>query len=217
MEISVGKKTSLFKGASMHGGIILLSIYLLCALLILFIFMISGILDIPYEHFTAEPAVIYNAHPFLGLASNIGVLMWCAAAAICFFTYASSENRYSGKESLFFFCSALLTTLLLFDDFFMLHEAIFPWYLGLQEETTYILYGIVVLIYLSYFRQQLLDSDYVFLAVAFIFLGLSVAADSFLPQYGLAYLVEDSFKLFGIATWLFYYAGTSRKHIRRSG
>ncbi len=56
----------------------------------------------------------------VGMISNIGILLWAAAAAICFFTTCSEGiNRVSPK---LFLLGGVLSSLLCIDDFFLLYD-----------------------------------------------------------------------------------------------
>lgn len=190
---------------------LLIILYLAMSGLMVFFLLASDLLNMPIEHFTADPAAIYGAHPFAGMGSNVGILMWCITASLCLFTFfLLNRNR---KNAGFFLFSGLITVILLLDDLFQLHEAIFPWYLNIREELFYVVYAIGMTWFFVQFRFQILDTEYIYLFMAIIFLGCSVLGDIILPQNGNAYLVEDGFKLFGITTWFFYFANVAYRQV----
>ena len=56
----------------------------------------------------------------VGMISNIGILLWGAAASICLFTtFSENINRESSKLLLL---GGLFSGLLCIDDFFLLHD-----------------------------------------------------------------------------------------------
>lgn len=173
----------------------------------------SNVLELPIEQLTADPAVSFNAHPVTGIGSYIGMIMWCTAAVVCLFSAAFLKVTGNETDFLFLLCSGLLSLMLLIDDAFMFHEAIFPWYFHLPQYAVYAGYMLITLAYLFYFRKHILNSEYLILALALLLFGASVAGDFVLPQEGLAYLVEDAFKLFGLAAWMVYFVWLSLKRI----
>jgi hypothetical protein len=61
------------------------------------------------------------------LISNLGVIGWCAAAAMCLFCAGVLRKRDDPSERRnFLAASGCLMGLLLFDDLFLLHEIFFP-------------------------------------------------------------------------------------------
>jgi len=105
--------------------IIIIILYCMCLLLLVFAFLIGNKYNIPLEQITGDPAVIFSAHPFTGIISNIGVLLWCATTSICLFSglfLLSFENK---KEAVFLISSGVFSFILLIDDFFMFHDYIF--------------------------------------------------------------------------------------------
>lgn len=190
-------------------GVILSILYASLLLLILFIFISSNILNIPIEHFSADLAAVYGAHPFEGMLSNIGVLLWCTTAAVCIFSFIVSNSRRRGAY--FLLWSGIITAVLLIDDLFQLHEAILPWYFNIPEGAVYGVYILLISGYLAWFWREIIKTDYNYLVIACMLLGFSVVCDMILPQEGIAYLIEDGFKIFGIVTWFFYYTRTCYK------
>lgn len=84
--------------------------------------------------------------PYLGLISNLGVLLWNAAAAVCIFAVfylnnAKAERRYI----LFMFFSGVISALLMVDDFFLAHEKIYPRLFGCTEKSIMIFYMLLLL------------------------------------------------------------------------
>lgn len=152
---------------------------------------------------TADPAKVLHIHPLAGLISNIGILLWSAAAAVCFFCYSIADLT-PRRFRAFLLASALLTTLLLLDDLFQLHERLFPKYLGLPEPVTCAAYVVLVLAYLYVFRREILQTDFVLLALASGCFGVSVVCDQLFADRPWG-LIEDGAKLLGLAWWCAYF------------
>ena len=184
----------------------LLSLFILAAITLSSVYM-----DIPIYKFMRDPSAITNVSPFIGIISNFGVLLWCTSAAICLFSWIILNHRsYETEFSKFILCSGLMTVLLMIDDFFRLHEYVFPKILGLPEKIVIMGYGTLLLFGLIRFRKCILKTEFLILLVAIGLFGLSLIVDLF--QNDIEQLVgqwrilfEDGFKLLGIVSWLGYF------------
>jgi hypothetical protein len=190
----------------------------LCAFLGL---AIAGLLaGVPIQYLTRDPAAIMGAPFYVGLFSNIGVLLWCASAAICFFSFLALKENINDREfSSFCLFSGFVTTLLLLDDFFLLHDSFFPKYLNIPEKLVYAGYSVIILPYLLKFRIIILKTEFLPLLFAFSFFGLSGAIDLLHHQFsslqiGLQSLLEDGTKLLGVVSWCTYFARVCIRQIR---
>lgn len=195
----------------------LLGLYLPAGLIMLAVYLVSVHTDTPVWMFTRDPADITHSSPFIGVVSNISILLWCATAAICLFAFLALKTQDHGKIAVFFLFSGLITSLLLLDDLFLLHERIFPQYFHWRQRYIYVSYVSIVLVYLVAFRKIILKSNYIMLALALGFFLLSVVVDCIAAKMGdfipFSHLYEDGFKLFGLASWLGYYAQTALQAI----
>ena len=102
--------------------------------------------EIPISVFTRDPAAVAHVPLYSGFISNLGVLFWCASAAISFFPVVTLVNTdHDGKPLLFLLAMTGLTTLLMLDDLFLFHEKIYPRLFGLPEKAAFVAYGIYLL------------------------------------------------------------------------
>lgn len=124
-----------------------------------------------------------------GVLSNLGIILWCAAASVCLFTAITLHNNKQATGVGFLYYSAFLTAYLLLDDFFQIHEVIFPHYLGLDEKIVYIILIIAVITYLIEYRRLILQTNYIFFLLALGFLGSSVASDGIFASLEVIYAV----------------------------
>ena len=170
---------------------------------------------IPVSMMTRDMAAIAKVHPLTGAVSNVGILLWCAAAAICFFTASLLRERGAHREARFLAWSGLLTTALLVDDFFMLHEYLAPVHLHLNEKAVHASYFGATAVYLVLLRRQILDRSFHLLAAALVFFASSVLVDV-TDGRGWWVLAEDGFKLLGIGSWFGYYASRARYSLAQS-
>ncbi len=192
---------------------LLVGLYLPTFIILAIFAVTSALTDVSMSKFTRDPAAIMEINPFFGIISNIGVLLWCASATICFFG-AALLRGIDKKNFFFFLVSGLITIVLLLDDLFLFHEMILPEYFHIPEKVTYAGYVTIILVYLVRFGKTIFETEFLLFFFALGFLGLSIVVD-FLPSSWLPWhhLFEDGFKLFGIASWLGYFAKTCSQEI----
>ncbi|MGJ5631351.1 hypothetical protein [Nostoc sp. CALU 1950] len=170
--------------------------------------------NVTTDYLTRDPSSIMSAPFYLGFFSNIGILFWCSSAIICLFSYMLLKKDIRAKEySSFFLFSGLLTSLLLFDDFFLIHESVFPDYLHISEKIVYAGYIALMLMFFLKFKTILKKTEFLILLSAFIFFGLSIVCDNIFPNIPVA--IEDTFKLVGITTWFTYFARICLQRVSR--
>lgn len=187
------------------------SLYFLPLLFLFAVVVVSLQMGVSTALFTRDLATTAGQHPFVGVASNLGVMLWTATATICLFTWAilrrsSGEMRFST----FLLCSGLMTMVLAFDDLFLLHEIIFPYHLGVPERIVLISYAATTLWGVATFKKCILKTEYLLLLIALGFFGLSLFVDEFAHQIesligAWRILFEDGFKMLGIVGWFGYF------------
>jgi hypothetical protein len=144
------------------------------------------------------------------MISNVGIVLWVAAATILLFTATVLEHRAAGRDLIRFVMAAGGISILLgFDDLFLFHENLAPRYLRVSELVVFLLYVVLVLTWLLYFRRLILRTHYPLLALSLGFFGASMAVDvmpvAWLLRWPSLILIEDGLKLLGIVTWLAYF------------
>ena len=189
---------------------------------VLIIIKLQNVISV--RHLTRDPLAIVKQPFYLGIISNLGILLWCSAAAICFFTFVVLRKDFEQRiPKSFLLFSGLVTSVLLFDDFFLLHEDFFPNYLLVPEKIAYLGYGIMLSLYLIGFRKVILRTEFIPLLLAIGWFGFSVLVDSGkipLPSSIRGgegeFLLEDGSKLLGIVSWFVYYTMVCIKQVKRS-
>mgnify|MGYP001178986329 CR=1 FL=1 len=142
----------------------------------------------------------------VGMISNIGILLWGAAASICLFTTFSQEINSDSSKLLLL--GGIFSGMLCIDDFFLLHDRyVGPDFLNL----TYLSISIFLLVR---FRKILKRIGLFNLVISILFLGLSIFFDGVIQQifnqsYDLTQLIEEGFKFLGIACWLNFWCKAS--------
>lgn len=193
------------------------SLYLLlaAALLVLLAVVVARLaFDVRIATVTRDLSVMANLHPMAGSLSNLGVLLWCASSAVCFFGRMTLP-RGMESERRFLFWSGVLSAYFTLDDLFQIHEYFIPVVLGIWEKAAYLLIAGSVFAYVYFFRRMLL-STYVFpLVCALGLLAFSAGFDAALaPLFNLNsewfVLVEDGAKWLGIVFWCAYFVGTAQ-------
>jgi len=170
--------------------------------------------EIPLGHLTEDPARVVGFPFYIGFLSNIGIMFWSATVAICLFsaTLVRQQNGLWFKP--FLYASGCLTLLLTLDDLFLLHERVFPNYVGLSEEFVLAGYVMLMLLYLFKFSTVIFKTEYLLLGLALCFFGISVVVDILpISQYVSlpvrVALLEDGAKFAGIVSWLVYFTRVS--------
>jgi hypothetical protein len=177
------------------------------ALILLFITALIGIYyNIPISRFTRDPLAITGGHPFNGIISNIGIILWSSSVAFCFLSYLLlMKRKESFKVRGFIMLGGFISLVLLLDDLFMLHERIFPRYLGINEKILFPLYGMIILLYFFRYRTTIIKTEFIYLILAITLFALSFLVDglpeSILPMH---HLFEDGAKFLGIISWVSY-------------
>ena len=176
----------------------------------------KGISDVMLR---SDPSTTTGTPFYLGFVSNIGILIWCACAAICLHSWlllrksAAAVHPDSGN---FLLGAGLVTAWLLLDDMFLLHETVLP-HFGIPEEIVVVGYAAIVAFFLFVNLRRIRRTDYLLLISALFLLGLSAVVDEvpffyvYLPPLAQGWL-EDGTKLLGICGWFSYWLITSTHH-----
>ena len=172
---------------------------------------------VPLAELTRDGSAVAGAAFWTGALSNIGILLWCATASACLLTAgvlrATSEKAATRR---FVFFAGLFTTVLMLDDLFLFHETIAPRHLGLPENIVLLAYGLLAVALLAFHRRLIARSAYGILGIGLTCFAGSILIDrlhrvGLMPRMGfvspqdLSFLLEDGFKLLGIAGWFGYY------------
>ena len=206
-------------------------LYLPILILLILIFLVSWKTGIPVKVFTQDPAVVagkagltssmeFAINPFLGIISYLGVLFWCVCTSVCYFGFLliTETNQRKNNRALFLRFFGSITLFLLFDDLFLFHESLAP-NLFIPEKLVYICYALTVLYGFIRFRKVILQTQWTILLGAMIFFFLSLLIDTFgvgPDRANLNFILEDGFKLLGIASWSLYFSITSFQFVQNT-
>jgi hypothetical protein len=173
--------------------------------------------NIPLENLTQDTVTVLNGAPYIGLLSNLGILVWCAAATICFFT--AYILRHSTVEYTKFFVSAgILTTLVMLDDLFLFHDYVYVSWLPHSHMLIIAAYGMGIILLVARFWKIFRESFFALFVMALLCFAIAAVPDlqnrSFLlPATFPSTLVEDGFTFLAILFWMMYFVHTAAAQI----
>ncbi len=156
---------------------------------------------------TTDPASLSHFPFYTGLLSNIGIIFWTITATVCLFT--STIKSIDTQRRLFMGLIGSLTFLLMLDDQFLLHEEVFPRFLGLSGTTLYAIYAIFLCGILLKYRLLILKTNPLLLFLPLAFFSASVMAGPItggLLTTSSLLLFEDGCKFLGILGWFVYFS-----------
>lgn len=168
--------------------------------------------EIPFGNLSRDPNAISDSNFYYGAISNLGVLFWSFSTAICLFTYSILKGNKcqiaskTNKDRNFLLWGGAISLMLLLDDVFLLHEIVFRVLFGLNEKTTFGIYGLFLLAYLVKYKELIrLRTPYLHLLLTFVLFALSLFFD-FLPRFTEKWhhVFEDGPKFLGIVSWFAY-------------
>jgi hypothetical protein len=203
---------------------VLAFVYAPALLLVVGVGVVGGTTGVSVAQLTRDTVSLAGVPLYTGAISNLGILLWCATAAVCLLTALVLRARggeLGGRPEAagFLLGAGLLTAALLVDDAFLLHEGVAPRFYGhVGTNLLFALYGAATAWVLWRGRHVIARSEAGLLALALAFLVASVGVDE-IHDFGLfslspagfdelGLLLEDGVKLLGIAGWLGYFGTT---------
>ncbi len=155
--------------------------------------------DVPFRALMQDPTAYLGGQAYVGVVSQLGIMIWVAAAATCLFG-AFIAHRAGRSGARFLLASGALSGFLGADDLLQLHEDILP-LAGVPQTAVLACYAALGLAYLAAFRRDILALNPVLLALSCGFLGLSLAIDLVFAHGDVQTFAEDGAKLVGILFW----------------
>lgn len=151
-----------------------------------------------YQLFS-DPVDVLAGKPYIGIFSQIGLLLWAACAAIGFFSAALMKGQADKKAyRRYMMACGILCSWMAIDDAFLLHEYT-PDYFAIEEAVVLGLYILIAFIFYMAFYRTILKTPFIFLGLTVTFLAFSMVSD-FVARYISAnpYLIEEWPKLAGL-------------------
>jgi hypothetical protein len=186
---------------------------LLSAVPLVLVYFVHSYFGVEFREFTQDPADRLGGHPYVGIISMVGVMMWSGAAAACVVTVLVCHRlrAYGSNQRLIlflFFSSAWLAA----DDVMQLHEAVFPW-AGIPEVVSELTYVVLFSVFLYILRDMIISTRWVLLMASIVALGASLLADMLLPHSDLQTFMEDGAKFVGIVFWTVFVVETNAEYL----
>ncbi|MGH2381895.1 MAG: hypothetical protein ACRDG7_11840 [Candidatus Limnocylindria bacterium] len=181
--------------------------------------LVTSTTEVTVRQLTQDPTTVLDGPFYVGALSNLGNVLWAAAATVCLLTALALRSLIDAGWRRFMFVSGLFTAVLLLDDLFLVHDEILPRYAGISGELYGIAYVVGMLAYLGGFRHRIAQTNWPILLAALVCFGISTVVDlgssrlSEMAAPSIVILVEDGTKLLGIGTWLAYFVSVSRQAI----
>lgn len=183
---------------------------------LLILIFLSFLTKTHFSLFSRDVNAIFDAPPYIGILSNVGIVLWSFTVAILFFSYLLSKELHLNKSGFFLF-SGILSLVMLIDDLFMLHDHIFPMYINSSDYLFYFIYGGSVILIFYFYFQFIMNSDYVLLLMAFVLFAMSGIFDEGLSYFGIVFphrhILEDGTKFLGILSWFSYFSRICYRYI----
>lgn len=181
--------------------------------------LLTATTPVTIRQLTQDPTTVLGAPFYVGALSNLGNVLWTAAATVCLLTAVALRTLIDGAWRRFLLVSGIFTVVLLVDDLLLVHDEILPRYAGVSGELYGIVYVVGMLAYLGGFRRRINQTNWLLLVAALVCFGVSTVVDlgssrlSEIVAPSIVILVEDGTKILGIGTWLAYFASVSRQAI----
>lgn len=179
---------------------------------------LSDLAGIDSQKVLRDLAQTCSTPPGVGLLSNLGYLLWLAAAAVALFTTHGGLPGIRGKQKELLACGGWFSLILCIDDMFLLHDR----YIG--QTFLYVVYMLFSVLIATRYRKQLMACKGELFLLAVALLCTSIAIDLLQPVerdqpavYMISQLVEEGAKFLGIATWVLYWCQASALSIRTVG
>jgi hypothetical protein len=184
--------------------------FLACFFIIIFV-IVSKLSNIPFSNFSNNVYSEFGIPFYQGVINKFGIIFWTFTVTICFFVYLVTRSTTIKNEELkiFILISGILFTILLLDDFFLLHGYLIPRLLKVPQNIVLITYAIISLFFIIFYRKLILITNFYFLIIGFICLGLSAGIDVLshfrIIHLQFRYIFDDGFKFIGIINLAVYY------------
>lgn len=187
---------------------ILLIPFVVIFTLFLLLFVFQNSLPFSIDALTADPLDTANLPFYIGIFSNLGVLLMASASALNFLGASILGRGHQHFQILVL--SGIFTLGFALDDLFMFHDRILPGHLHFPEKLAYGGYFLFIILYLLYFLRDIYTyTNYTLMIFALAALGISViniVLDFSFPK--------DGTKFLGLVYLFFYYFNTVKKFIQ---
>lgn len=195
------------------------SLAFFCALL-----LVHATTDVSMSVFLDDPLSYVSYPSYIGLASNVGILLWCASASVMIFAYLILRKKgFTGESVSFLLVFGLITALLGLDDLFMIHEAVGDGFVAafgtsddLGEGVAFGVYILLFVIFAIKYIKVILRTEYLLFISFIILCAINIIIDlaPFDFSREVACYVEEITKFLAIVNWFAYTTRTTYKFVK---
>lgn len=174
-------------------------------LIFVFIWLIAAQHGVPLKALTRDAATSHGGPFHGGYLSNLGMFLWGITTGAAIFTGCFLRHFRSSSAG-FLLATGMLTLLLYVDDLFLIHDGLAPATIKRGDKTLFLVYGLCSLGWLWTYRRNVLASPWISLLLSIGCFAIALICDIEVFQLpgDLHYVLEDGFKLLGIAAWTGY-------------
>lgn len=182
------------------------------------IYLATRVAGISFTDLSRDAAATLDGPWYTGALSNSAVAFLLVGAGIALFAAGLLPSAESKSRKSLLVALALVVIVVAADDLFMLHEAVFP-LVGVGSVMSFAIYGLALITVLWLWRRVVVEStDWIFLVLAALGMGFSVAIDVVLEErlFTLPFsgeLIEDPAKILGMVFMSYYLIATSRQAV----
>jgi hypothetical protein len=151
-----------------------------------------------FGELSRDPTTVLNGPFYLGYYSNLGMLVWVAAATTALLGQYVLRRVGHIEPARLLLVAGVITVAIVFDDLFLLHEVVYR-EVGIPQYAPFAAYGLAIAAFSWRFRHQL-GAGLLLIVAAVSCLGLSAVVD-ILFHLQQPYLIEDGTKALGLALW----------------
>lgn len=153
---------------------------------------------IDYWYLVRDPNAVADQPAYFGFYSNLGVLLWAAAAATALLAAACLRQSGSADRRIrVLLLGGLFCMVACLDDLFMLHEH--SYLFGIPEMVTMAAYALLLLAFMAAALPIAHLTKWILLAMSLVFLAFSALVDMADLTMPGSVLMEEAFKFSGIA------------------
>jgi hypothetical protein len=191
-------------------------IVVITAAILVVLYLATRVAGISFTDLSRDAAATLDGPWYTGALSNTAVAVLLVGAGIAIFAAGLLPSLESKSRKGLLVGLALVVMVVAADDLFMLHEAVFP-LIGIGSVMSFALYGVALIAVLWIWRRVIVEStDWIFLALAALAMGFSVAIDVVLEERLFTLpvsgeLIEDPAKILGMVFMSYYLVATSRQ------
>ncbi len=191
-------------------------IALVTAAVLVVAYLATRAAGISFTDLSRDPAATLDGPWYTGILSTSTIVLLLVGAGIALFAASLLPSSRGPSLRGLLVALGLVVIVVAADDLFMLHESVFP-LVGVGSVMTFAIYGIALFAVLWIWREVISSAtDWVFLMLAALGMGISVAVDVILEERILTLpfsgeLIEDPAKIVGMVFMTYYLIVTAHQ------